>query len=577
MCGIAAAIRPHGACPACRAAGLGAFSQVHRGPNASGSVEIELPWCTVSLGMSRLKIVDQRDLAVPFQFDRLGVALAFNGEIYNWRELRRMLDGPWETECDAEVVAAAWREWGLDAFGRMNGMWSMALVDRISGAVILSRDRAGQKPLFYAAQADRLYIASEAKALPIQLEEKACADLEVFEYDVLEDTPLRGVKRLLPGSWIGLRSIDDLRDPLTHTWWSMPPAEPSEAHESRLTDELEALVLDAVRLRLIAEVPVALMVSGGLDSAVIQAAADRLGLEPKRYCITFPEIDNISQAKLAAGGRLVEGISFGREDMLATLPEVAYHLDTPGTWSSVCLWYLCQAIAQADHRVLISGEGADELFGGYTRYRVLHWLHRMLKDPHLVPAYVPTIMHAFGDPTAAAVRLLDRGGTPQSLARATELFETYRDLKRSLPMQLARVEFYTTMQVLLRMADRMAAAWSLENRCPFMDYRILEFSTRVPDRLLINDRESKSILRELARRWKVHPAITEERAKRGLAIPWSSWHANMGSGSRGEWDRKGFAGLMLAAWRTSFSRHISCDRLTSSSHKRRLPAVAGGG
>jgi asparagine synthase (glutamine-hydrolysing) len=313
------------------------------------------------------------------------------------------------------------------------------------------------------------------------------------------------------------------------------------------------------------------MVSGGLDSAIIQAAADRLGLDPRRYCVTFPEIDNITQASLAADGRAVKAITFSKEDLLEVLPEVAYHLDTPATWTAVCLWYLCREIAADGHRVLISGEGADELFGGYARYRVLYWLDRMLKDPHLVPAYVPTILKTVGDPLTPAIRLLDRGGTAETAWRATELFERFRDLKRTLPMQFARVEYHTTMQVLLRMADRMAAAWSLENRCPFLDYRIQEFSTKVPDHLLVNEHENKSILRALARRWRVHPAITDERTKRGLAIPWNTWCPGTG-----EWDRKSFAALMLNAWRQSLSRHVSCNRLTAPPQKCTLAAVAGG-
>lgn len=571
MCGIAAAIRPPGMCPACHAPGLGICSQVHRGPHSSGSIDIQLPWCTVSLGMSRLKIVDQRDLPVPYRFDRLGISLAFNGEIYNWKTLRSSppLDqyGPWETECDAEVLAAAWREWGTQALQHLNGMWSFVLVDTILGEIAVARDRAGLKPLFWTKRGGALYFASEAKALPVPLEERPCIDIETFEYDVLEETPLRGVHRFGPAHRAVLRGLHVLEPgaPIGQTrWWELPPAEPSLHSADQLVDELEDLVLDAVRLRMVAEVPVALMVSGGLDSSLILAAADRLQIaEPKRYCVTFEEIDNLSAAKIAANGREVTPVTFDKIEMLRALPHVAYHLDTPATWTAICLWFMCQQIAKDGNRIVISGEGADELFGGYSRYRVLHWIDRMLKDERLAD-YLPTIVHAIGDPTELPVKLLDRGRSAKSRNRAAELFQQYRDLCRGLPMQLATVEFHTTMQVLLRMADRMASAWSLENRCPLLDYRIMEFSTTVPDGTLVNDSESKSILRTLARRWKISPVITEERTKRGLAIPWPAWSAERGEsiGSRGQWDRSGFATLMRDHWKASLALHRSCISLT---------------
>jgi asparagine synthase (glutamine-hydrolysing) len=520
----------------------------------------------ITLGMTRLKIVDQRDLKIPFDFSRLGVKMAFNGEIYNWKALRSELQsyGPWGTECDAEILAAAWRAWGPKCFEKFNGMWSLCLIDTWSDQIVICRDRAGKKPLFYQQLGDQLYIASEAKALPqVKTDLINCVDMETFEYDVLEQTPLLGIKRLLPGHYALLNSLDDALTVHPQEWWRLPERKPvARYNEQELTSELEALILDAVRIRTDAEVPIALQLSGGLDSAIIYRAAQRCHHELPLYCVTFPNdgIDNMTRAQLAAPGRAIQPVSFGYEALLRELPKIAYHLDTPATWSAVALWHLAEQISADGNRIVLSGEGADELFCGYTRYRILYWLEQMQQDERLQD-YSATVKHAVGAPRDVIARLLNRGSSPASIFRADSLVERYSKARDPLYVQMARVEFHTTMQVLLRMGDRMAAAWSLENRCPLLDYRIIEFSTRVPEELLIDSKENKHILRQVARRLGVHPEITDEITKRGLFIPWQQWHRPSALSSRGAWDRSSFSSLMNAAWIESIQKLPHCTQL----------------
>jgi len=521
----------------------------HRGPDAAGAIVETLPWANVSLEMTRLAIVDQHALKVPFDFRAsTGIVLAFNGEIYGWRELRAALsDGtPWETDCDAEVVARAWRRWGTSMLHHLNGMFGLCLVDERTNTVFLARDRAGEKPLYYAALGSGLAFASEIKALPLRLEEAPCAELEALEFDCLETTPFAGVRCLGPGEAMHFHGVEDLREPKSYRWWMLPSAPDETMTFNDAVNETEALVVDAVRIRAVAEVPAAVQLSGGLDSAIIQAivSSERL------YTVDFPDdgVDNMRQAVLAAQGTATPNlVTFGLRDLETFLPMIAYHLDTPATWTAVCQWFLDGAIARDGSVVVFSGEGADELFGGYSRYRFLWWLEHMVRDPNLL-TYGPMYLALFGDAVDVMARMLNRGG-PATLAHARALVERFAG-DGDLCRRMARVDFYTTMQCLLRMADRMAAAHSLENRSPFLDYRLMELAGRMPTRWKINEQESKVVLRAVARRLGVAEAIVDEKGKRGLFLPWMAWRG--ASGERGAWDRGSFAREMREAWRKIF-------------------------
>jgi asparagine synthase (glutamine-hydrolysing) len=270
MCGIQGKIN---ACP--RSTDLPVQRLHHRGPDANGSTTIHLPWAEVHAGATRLTIVDQNEIEVPFQYPELGVVLAYNGEVYNWRELRAELSGgtPWRTQCDAEVVARAWRRWGPDMLSRLNGMFALALFDTRTGQVLLARDRAGEKPLYYAVHDGALHFASEIKALDVPLREAPCPEVLVLEFDCLETTPLEGVKRLLPGHRILLTRPEDIHNPKPEPWWQ-PPTEIDETMGwDQAVEETKAILTDSIRMRVPDEVSYGVLISGGLDSAIVQAVA----------------------------------------------------------------------------------------------------------------------------------------------------------------------------------------------------------------------------------------------------------------------------------------------------------------
>lgn len=549
MCGIAGLLAfgplPEVALRARVAAALALLH--HRGPDAAGVHVASLRGCTVALGATRLRVVGE---ACPLPLRDGAVTVALNGEVYNWRELRAELsDGtPWQTQCDTEVLARLWRVDG-PLLDRLNGMFSLAVLDEAAGRLRLARDRAGEKPLFLAeTQIDGVPAvawASEIKALRalgVELREVACPELATLEADCLDGTPFAGVRRMPPGTCLDWNLPDP--EPLERQWWTLSTEVDEDLDVETAAEELLALLRDAVRLRLSDEVPVALLLSGGLDSAVVQAIAqcDRL------YCATWPgEIDNLTPALLASGGRSVVPVSFDLAGLRAALPEVAYHLDTPATWTAVAQWFLAQRIAADGATVVLSGEGADELLGGYSRYRLLWWLDQAAADEHL-RLYRPTRELLVGSDDDVLATLLNRGG-PATLDHAPGLVARYGGAG-PLTRRMARVDWHTTMQVLLRMADRMFAAHSLENRAPFLDYRVIELCARMPERIKITAGESKHVLRIVARWLGVPDQIVDERSKRGLVLPWGRWTGT--AGARGQWDRAGFAAEMTAAWRTAF-------------------------
>lgn len=566
MCGIVVAVRP--ATPASDLPPILAVEQGldrmrHRGPDGSGGACVRVPgrpdcWETL-LGQRRLAVVGGMDVEVPYRYPDIGVTLAFNGEIYNWRDLRAELGGEWATECDAEVIARAWKRWGEDCLRRFNGDFAFVLVDVSNPAepvAFAARDRAGVKPLYWTRTADgEVWFASEIKALPVEFRPQPVTVAEVLEFDCLEHTRWCGVQSLLPAHAVLMR-LDRMAAPvMPRPWWRLPEPAGAYADEPaiRTAGRVLELLEDAVRIRCRPERPTTLLLSGGLDSAILQ----RLARYDVAYCLTFPgtPFDVEEEARAAARpGTDLRFVTFGKDDLLRDLDRIAWHLDTPAIWTAACQWALFSRIRQDGFAVVLSGEGADELFGGYTRYRVLHWIQRMVDDPRL-DGYGPTIQHLVGGLGESLVaKMIDRspGGCLGVVAR--DLVTRFGG-DGDLVAMASRVEWHTTMQVLLRIADRMSSAFGVEARPPFLDYRLAELLATLPPESRVNDRESKSVLREVGRLLGVSPRITEERAKKGFTIPWPQWFPEARTGSRGAWDRGLWVQMADAAWRRAFAGH----------------------
>jgi len=375
----------------------------HRAPNGMGIVADS----RFAMGMGRLAILDLTSKNLCPHVDGK-LVLSFNGEIYNYIELReelKKLGHVFITTSDTEVVMKAYKEWGKDMLDRFNGMFALAIYD--GKRVFLARDIAGEKPLYYRLAP--FAFASEAKALKWRCRELPPAHYLIYDIDrreVLE----------------------------CNRWWSLTLREINPATAEQ---ELETLLENAISIRTRADVPIALYYSGGIDSSLIRS------FHTFNYELTYTDDDY-------------------KEEFLKLFPKLLWYLDYPvQSFSAFGLYKLAEQVSRTPAKVVLSGEGADELFGGYVRY-IPHTIdHEALIH---FPSYV-------------------------------KYFPRARDLNSIL-----WGEFTGNLRELLRMGDRMSSAWGIENRCPFLDRRIIEFAFSLPVEMKIKGFETKRILRRILER-----------------------------------------------------------------------------
>ncbi len=391
----------------------------HRSPDDIGGIE----YPDFALGMGRLAIVDKKEVPSPLSDGH--AAIAFNGEIYNYLELKKQLKGyKFKTKTDTEVLLAAWQKWGVKMFDKLNGMFAMAIVCDNGKQIMLARDIAGEKPLYFTEHPFRF--ASEAKALDFKCREFPPAHYGIYKNGTLTIKP----------------------------YWKL---EQREIKLKTADEELEALLEDAVKIRTKADVPYGLFYSGGIDSALIAS---------------FHKFDKKFRYKDGPYG----------EEFMKIFPKILWHLDYPvQSFSPFGLWKLSETAQKNGVKVILSGEGADELFGGYARYVKPHFEHEALKQFPSYPDMFPN---------------------PESVTMA------------------GLREFSGNMRELLRMGDRMTSAFGIENRCPFLDKRIIQFAFSLPDEMKIQGTETKVILRKILKRREPKYKFGE---KHGLFCSVNEW------------------------------------------------------
>jgi asparagine synthase (glutamine-hydrolysing) len=546
-----------------------AATMAHRGPDAAGV----LHWPDGGMAHRRLSILDVSAAAnQPFTDPDDRAALVFNGEIYNYLELRAELEAAgavFRTNSDTEVLLHGYLHWGDDVVPRLNGMFAFAVWDRARRRLLLARDRLGKKPLYLAALPDGgLLFASELKPLiasglvDTALDPEALRDYLQLNYVLHPKTLLRGVRQMPPGH-LGRWQDGSLRQ---ERYWDLAACyrEPRlVARDEELIDELGGLMADATRRRLFSDVPLGGFLSGGVDSSAVTALMRQAGAtDLHTFSVEFssPEYDEGAYSRLAArllGTRhhphLVD------EAVGDCLPTFAALLDSPlGDDSAVSAYFLCRW-ARRHVTVALSGDGADELFAGYTTY-VADLLHRRLG-----PLRRPASMAA----RALAPLLSEKGAKLSRRFQARRFADglgqdacgahfAWRQvlgddlLPLVAPDLLAAAGPYTPADVfrghyddaagadwldrllyvdcktwlvddILVKVDRVSMAASLECRSPFLDYRVVEWAARLPRRLKLRGRQKKVAVRELARRW-LPPEIVD-RKKAGFNSPTVEWMA----------------------------------------------------
>lgn len=537
----------------------------HRGPDEEGFHESG----PVALASKRLSVIDVEGGRQPISNAAGTKWIVYNGEVFNFQELRKELSAKYafRTATDTEVVLHAYEEWGEDCLSRLNGQFAFAIWD--GAKLFLARDRLGEKPLYYAVRDGTFLFASEIKSLlaHVPARPRIPADFAVFETCLGADTMFEGILSLPPAHCM---TYDGERARVRR-WWDLEFAEPEGRSEDDYVEELRWLLEDSVRLRLISDVPLGLFLSGGLDSAVIAALAKPEVVFSCRFPLgeAYDEFHWAERIARHIGARQ-HVVTPTAEDFRGRIENIIWHLDQPiATASSIAEFMLAERAAE-HVKVVLGGQGSDEIFGGYVRYLLMS-AERDLGEAEELRSYKPLARHfwsadMFGDPLLRYFHLIRRGGPPG--AEGAEAIRPWFERPRSLVDRMGYTDLNLSLPSLLTMNDRAAAASSLENRCPFLDHRIVEFAFRLPERLKIDGLTTKSILRKAARGWLPDDVI-RRRDKKGLVVPIQQWLAKdlrawcderiapvagrfAAAAGRGEFDRSRYSALCFALWRERF-------------------------
>ncbi len=508
----------------------------HRGPDQSSLVtDYVSDDIRVALGQTRLNIVDRNDIDLPV---RIGDAvILFNGEVYNHLELRAELEGrgfKFATKTDTEVVLASYLQWGAACLTRLNGMFAFSIWD--GERFFCARDRLGQKPLFYRFRGKTFEFSSEIKAFDdLQFVSHDLFDL--FEFCHGERTLYRDVFALPPSSYLFFNPRKGtLR---TETYWDVPHVVDKHVNDpDEAVERFIELLRESVRLRLRADVPAVLFLSGGLDSSLIAALA---GVDVAFTCQFDEFSETINEERYARdlAGRLGINLNIvrpNREEFIRDLPQLGYHLEMPtGSFSVFPLYRLAKASHDAGFKLILSGEGSDELFAGYARNEFLLEAGRDISDPK-TKNYQSMLRRYDGSDLDRFCRMASRSGLAGAAALKGYLAQLWNEHK-SMCANMCYVETKVFLQPLLQMADRMCMAHSIEGRSPFLDHRLVEFAFSLDDAVRYRERRGKWIVAEAARR--VLPPGTlllEREVKHGLPTPVNLWLQGRHSFDRKYWN-----------------------------------------
>lgn len=529
----------------------------HRGPDASG-LRLEGP---IQVGFRRLSIIDLADAAnQPFVADDGASWVVFNGEIYGFRELRRTLEAcgrRFRTQSDTEVVLSAYLQWGERFVEHIDGMFAIVIWDASDRKLRLYRDRPGIKPLYYFYDGRRFAFASELKALELalgphglQTDQTALYDFLGYRYVPAPKTLYRHCFKLLPGHSLIYDPIAETASAQRAYWRIERIAEPDGRDVDDVAEELRSLIDESVRDQMIADVPLGFFLSGGIDSSIVVAAAARAGAQVSTFSIGF-DSDEASETPYA---RIVAR-HFGtdhHERILSQsaardlLPNLKAWFDEPFADDSALPTYLVSSLAREFVTVVLTGDGSDELFGGYSTYRRYARYSEWPSWPGICDRAVGRVRrHIHRRNALHRLLLLLETGLSSDLALWSKIMQGiqpsakaayrrefglgadyddwwhYREYWREdLPLKtrLQYLDFHTFLPgSILTKVDRTSMAVSLEARVPFLSRRLIEFGFALPESIRLVNGQSKGILRHAYR--DILPQAILERRKKGFGIP----------------------------------------------------------
>ncbi|HUD98332.1 MAG TPA: asparagine synthase (glutamine-hydrolyzing) [Bryobacteraceae bacterium] len=561
MCGIAGFVtRAPGSAPDALLARMTDAIR-HRGPDAAGYYRDPF----ASLGHRRLSIIDIAGGQQPMSNEDGALWITYNGEIFNHADLRTALEQAghrYRTRCDTETILHAYEQYGPDALTRFRGMFAFAIWDKNTRTLFCARDRLGKKPFYYYWDGHLFAFASEIKALLAhpaispRFEESLLSEYLNFGYCSGAQTLFAGIRKLMPGHWLRLTPEQlEIRQ-----YWELPcPATHEKRGDQSWIVECRSRLEEAVRTRLMSDVPLGMFLSGGVDSSAIAALMKPMSSGPvKTFAVGYREqvFSELSYARHVAEtiGTEHHEVITGRDDFFNALPQLIWHEDEPIAWPSSVSLYFVSRLAAEHVKVVLTGEGSDELFAGYGRYRWYLLNQRLLKIYRAVPRSARDAIRA-GIATSPLLSSNIRRKLQHSIVGRGESLEAlyldnfYAAFSRAEQQQLLAVPFDATydsylhywiaqpnagllqrmlyadqktyLVELLMKQDQMSMACSIESRVPFLDHQLVEFAAAVPDHMKLRGGIGKYILKRAVE--DILPRDIVYRKKMGFPTPLRQW------------------------------------------------------
>jgi len=533
----------------------------HRGPD-DGGIHIDND---VGLGHRRLSIIDLSPAGrQPMANNDENLFIVFNGEIYNFQELRKELEGlgyKFNSKTDTEVILYSYQQWGADCLSRLNGMFAFAIFDKKNKELFIARDRLGEKPLYYYSDNKKFVFASEIKAIlkdpsiDKELEQQGIVNYFTFGHSIAPDTIFKGIKKLLPGHYLILKSG---KIEIKEYWGLSGHQDSKDKGKEYYKEQIKNLFEKAVKERLVSDVPLGVFLSGGVDSSAVVAMMSRSGVAPlKTFSVGFDiagqEFNELSDARIVADRFKTEHheIVLKETDMVDTLNKLVYHFDEPFGDAANFPVFLMSQFAKKYVTVVLTGEGGDEIFGGYRRYAIeknrskFLFLNLLFKS-RLFRAAISSLPKlrrvkklSFGLLIEDDLQRYANWLTFFSKDMRSSLFSNGFMLKNEDPLKMYSKYYseynsedwvskimYLDQKILLpdgylEKVDKASMAVGLETRPPILDYRLVELANSIPSKYKINGFKTKCIFKEAMAEFL--PKQILKKRKHGFAVPTNVW------------------------------------------------------
>jgi asparagine synthase (glutamine-hydrolysing) len=534
----------------------------HRGPDSNGKWTNEY----VGLGHTRLSILDLSSSgSQPMIKENL--ILTFNGEIYNYIDIKKMLHDKYDfiTTCDTEVILALYSLYKKDCVQFLDGMFSFAIWDNDTKELFCARDRIGIKPFYYLIQNDVFYFASEVKALipfintdELKIDKQGITEYLMFQYPITENTLIQNIKQLMPAHTISIKN-GDIK---INRYWSVDYNNKLNCSNDEHIQNIEKLFDYSIDIHLNSDVPIASYVSGGVDSSIVSILSSNKNKLDKLFHGKFSEYPKCDESKYAEiVAEKIEVPLICRDitcsDFRENINKIIYHMDYPAAGPGVFPQFMISEAVSKSNKVVLGGQGGDEIFGGYARY-IIPYFEKCISDSidgnsdlliNLLPAisvlkeYKPMLKEFLQDGTFDTLdkryfRLCDRSTSIKDIINwdklnqmeTTEIFinkfNNQNIPKNDYFNKMLHFDLENSLPALLHVEDRVSMAWGLESRVPLLNHKLIEYVSSIPENVKINPGNMKFLLKETYKN-ELPDEILNRKDKMGFPVPLNDWIKNV--------------------------------------------------